>query len=276
MDDRTIAGQIAADLEKHLHEFAGELGDDSVYGLALWANDQDGSIGISIGTERAYAGQISVPAYVNAPDKWRGVNGLRWGSGNWPQVVRPFLSAETTAALRPFSEVIYDIDRAEEERCVTLRRFFEIAYSAVLQTSIPTDLRTSHDLLMWAEHGDEAAYDHAQIMLRTVDPQRFHMTFPEYRQLASAIDGLYNDPPRLRRLREDAVRAQERGFGSTPPSPQLPPEVHVGLEVCGTWWYMVASEDGVAEEIRKIAATTTRPGAWPCPHQPQHPDVPAL
>jgi hypothetical protein len=128
------------------------------------------------------------------------------GSGNWSHVVRPFLSAETTAALRPLGEVLYDGDPVGEEWCVTVRRFFEIAYSAVLQTRIPVELRTSDDLLFWAEHGD-ALDDQAQVMLRTVDPERFQSAFPEYRQLASA---------------------------------------------------------------------TTRSAGWPCPHQPQHPDVPAL
>jgi hypothetical protein len=224
------------------------------------------------GQEAAYERRSRVPAYAGGKPIPYGIGGLRWHSGEWDHIVEPFLAEETEAALGPIADLINDPDTDDADLCFTGTRLGEIACSAVRHTRLPAQLRTTPDLLLWAEHLERPLAERAQVMLRTIAPERFHATFPEW--VARAIHDLRADQVRMQALREYAVDMREGGYGSMPEPELLSAELHADLAVCGLWWYLLATGDEAVDLVLDVAATTSRPLPRPCPAG--HPAAPAL
>jgi len=193
--DAELADLVARDLEMHLRDLET---NGPPFAVALWVDEgvdsETPTYGVSIGADADLAGLRAAPAFRGiTDDQWRSwPSSERWNSGNWAHIAEDFLSTDTDEALDPLRDIIgiEDLDLAHEEcdlgwpcSCQTdaARRWLNIGVAALRRATVPGEV------LVFPEGPDLTCPQRAVAMLRTVDPGRFHATFPAWRKLADAV-----------------------------------------------------------------------------------------
>jgi hypothetical protein len=179
---------------------------------------------------------------------------FRWYSGDWSTQPERFLSPETTDTLAPLTLFVND-DSIELEAIEPVwARWHTIAYAAVRQVRIPTNLQTTPDFLVYVERDNIGLVDNAEDMLRTIPAGRFHEAIPAWRQLAGVARAARDDPAIMARVRQQA--AADAMFPKTPDSARFPflhqpapDELTAHLRSCGLNWHHMVEWSGMGRAI---------------------------
>lgn len=251
MEDTELARVVARDLVLFLDSYASKV-DGPVFAIALWADDQ-GYFGVSLGTEAWYERQRSITAYRDWSEVELSSSCFRWHSGNWDIVAREFLSPEVEGALDPLKTVLCDPSTEEEAYYQTVGRWYEIAVQAVRQVQPPPSLPTSPDLLLYTEYPGATCIEHAEAILQTVPPARFHEVMPVWRETARAVRAAQADERIMDQLRRYAADPPQGArffpLGTVP----APDEFSAQLRACGLGWDDVLTDSGNLHSVLAIA-----------------------
>jgi hypothetical protein len=193
--DMELADLVARDLELHLRDL-----EPTAFAVALWVDEGiDSEIplyGVSVGADADLAGLRAAPAVRDIPDEhWlHWPSSERWNSGSWTRIAEDFLSPDTEDALEPLRDVIQLEELSLEHDACDLgwpcscqtdsaRRWIDIGVAALRRATV------AGEVLVFGEGVEMTCPQRALAMLRTVDPGRFHATFPAWRELAAAVRG---------------------------------------------------------------------------------------
>ena len=188
MGDLDLARSVAADLHGFLARFLPTV-DSRVYALAMWADPVYGDIRISVGTESNAQAILAWPGPQKSYDDLWGPKSARWNSGNWHYMVMDFLSESTLEQLAPLKALVNDDSLDDATACGMRHRWVEIAVAAVKLTEVPAGATITDDCMFYVELPELTPAAYAYMMLRTVDPERFHRVFPQWRRVRRPASG---------------------------------------------------------------------------------------
>jgi hypothetical protein len=237
--DHEVARLVAREFEDALARrgreqpgpfYAATLWVDEVYGYFAFNTADQGDYELRRTRAATYAEhELDGPAF-------------RWYSGDWTTQPERFLSQETTDILAPLTSFVNDDSIELDAVAPVWARWHTIAYEAVRQVRIPTNLPTTPDFLVYVERDDIGLVDNAEDMLRTMSAERFHEAIPAWRRLAVVVRDARDDPAVMARVRQQA--AAEAIFPKTPDSMRFPhfpdaapDEVTAHLRSCGLNWH---------------------------------------
>jgi len=259
--DLDFARSVAADLHGFLAQFLPTV-DSRVYALAVWADPVYGDIQISVGTESNAQAMLAWPGSQKSYDDLWGPKSTRWNSGDWHYMVMDFLSESTLEQLAPLKALVNDNSLDDATACGMRHRWVEIAVAAVKLTEVPAGPTITDDCLFYVELPELTPPGYAYMMLRTVDPERFHRVFPQWRRFADQFRAA-RDTEFVKRLQSAAAHMKAQSFPRDYPNP-LSPALAASTDAVGLWWYVLAESNADLENALKVADASELIGSEPC------------
>jgi hypothetical protein len=255
--DHELARLVARDLEQALARRGSEL-PGPFYAVTLWVDEVYGYFAFNTADQIDYELRRSrATGYAEHE-----LNGpaFRWYSGEWNTTPEEFVSAETAEVLAPLAAFVKDDSIDIEAREPVWQRWHAIAYDAARQVSIPPNLATTADCLLFVERDDIGEVDIAEDMLRTVPPARLHEVIPGWRLLAVAVEEARADPTVMAWVRDqaaaDAVFPKTAESVRFPAFGPVPNDLTAHLRSCGLLWGDLANWSDRLQRALAIAHTT--------------------